>query len=73
MADLLRCIVKDKESKPCGYETVRSGMANHIRIKHPGEYKANNEFIDGLVERIGFITCAENRERRAYLAKRDNR
>ncbi len=33
MAELLECL-------KCGYQTVRCGMTNHLKKKHPKEYLA---------------------------------
>jgi len=57
MAELLRC-------KMCGYETVRCGMSNHIAHAHPFSYEDNNKSIEGLVESLGEISCAELKRRK---------
>ncbi len=46
MAELLKCLL-------CGYKTVRCGMANHIRAKHPAHY--DTMLIDECVESLGQV------------------
>lgn len=53
MAGVMKCNL-------CGYVTVRSGMANHIRLSHPSEY-ANKPFSEDWATIIDNMTCAELR------------
>ena len=55
MAELLKCNI-------CGYKTVRSGMTNHLKAKHPLDYIAKP--INELTTSLGQITCAKLRELR---------
>jgi hypothetical protein len=52
MAELLECNL-------CGYKTVRSGMTNHVRAKHPKQYDAVNGNVNKLVKTIGHCKFAD--------------
>ena len=55
MAELLKCLI-------CGYETVRCGMHNHMKSKHPLDYIGQP--LDKITKSLGKITCEELKRRR---------
>jgi len=48
MAELLECLL-------CGYKTVRCGMSNHIKSKHPDHYETNCI----VTKSLGQIKCKD--------------
>ena len=50
MAELLECLL-------CGYKTVRCGMTNHLKGKHPLDYIGQP--MDKITKSLGPIKCKD--------------